>query len=162
MANKSVFPATIQFDGAIWHMVYDPNCEATVMPNINDSDVRRTTCDVVRFPGRDVPIWLLMVDIAIPSRRDSSGRIIGARRLLGFRTFDHQPASSYRIQPNELVYYVAEQSDSSAAQQFFNAITGVSEQGTVAQPKPDTSWCQQFAQEEAEIVPMQQQGEKTE
>lgn len=155
MANKSVFPSSIQFDGTTWHLVYDPSCEATVMPGINEQDVKNVTCDAVRFPGRDVPIWLMLMAIAVPSRRDSNGNIIGARRLLGFRTFDHQPPSTYRIQPNEFVYYIAEQSDGSAAQQFFNAVTGTTEKASAAAPKPDTSWCQQFAQDTGEIVPAQ-------
>lgn len=145
MANKSLFPDIINFDGTAWHMVYDPNCEATVMPSINEKDVQRMTCDTVRFPGRDLPIWLVMVSILIPSRMDTSGQLIGARRMLGFRTFDRQPPTTYRVQPNELVYYVAEQSDGSAAQRFFNAVT---RQDTVASPgqaRPDTSWCNQFA-----------------
>lgn len=153
MANKSVFPPTIKFDGTTWHMVYDPSCEATVMPNVSEQNVQRVTCDPVRFPGRDVPVWLMLMALSIPSQRDSRGQIIGARRLLGFRTFDHQPPSTYRIQPNEMVYYVAEQSDGSAAQQFFNAVTGVADQVTAVQSKPDTSWCQQFAKEEVEILP---------
>lgn len=145
MANKSMFPDTINYDGNIWHMVYDPNCEATVMPSINEKDVQRMTCDTVKFPGRDMPIWLVMVSILIPSRMDNSGNLIGARRMLGFRTFDRQPPTTYRVQPNELVYYVAEQSDGSAAQRFFNAVTRRDAAAAQGQPKPDTSWCNQLA-----------------
>lgn len=145
MANKSMFPDTITFDGTTWHMVYDPNCEATVMPSINEKDVQRMTCDAVRFPGRELPIWLVMVSILIPSRMDTSGQLIGARRMLGFRTFDRQPPTTYRVQPNELVYYVAEQSDGSAAQRFFNAVTRVDAISAQGQTKPDTSWCSQLA-----------------
>lgn len=153
MANKSVFPPTIKFDGVTWHLVYDPSCEATVMPSINEQDVKNVTCDAVRFPGRDGVIWLMLMAIAVPSRRDSSGNIIGARRLLGFRTFDHQPSTAYRIQPNEFVYYVAEQSDGSAAQQFFNAVVGIGDPAVSTPNKPDTSWCQQFVREDPEILP---------
>lgn len=142
---KSMFPDTINFDGTTWHMVYDPNCEATVMPSIGEKDVQRMTCDMVRFPGREMPIWLVMVSILIPSRMDTSGQLIGARRMLGFRTFDRQPPTTYRVQPNELVYYVAEQSDGSAAQRFFNAVTRQDMATPQGQPKPDTSWCNQLA-----------------
>lgn len=145
MANKSMFPDTIIYDGATWHMVYDPNCEATVMPGINEKDVQRVTCDTVKFPGREMPIWLIMVSILIPSRIDTAGQLIGARRMLGFRTFDRQPPTTYRVQPNELVYYVAEQSDGSAAQRFFNAVTRREEVQQASQAKPDTSWCNQLA-----------------
>ena len=153
MANSSVFPDVIQFDGSTWHMVYDQNCAATVMPSINEKDVQRITCDTVKFPGRDTPIWLVVVTIVIPSRMDGVGNLIGARRMLGFRTFERQPPPTYRVQPNELVYYVAEQSDGSAAQRFFNAITGMSE-AKMAQPnKPDTSWCKQFSALEEPALP---------
>ena len=103
------------------------------------------TCDTVRFPGREAPIWLVMVSILIPSRMDTSGQLIGARRMLGFRTFDRQPPTTYRVQPNELVYYVAEQSDGSAAQRFFNAVTRRDTALPQGQAKPDTSWCSQLA-----------------
>lgn len=148
MANMSVFPDTIEFDGSVWHLVYDPNCEATVMPSINEKDVQRITCDTVKFPGREMPIWLVVVNIAIPSQMDSMGKLIGARRMLGFRTFSQQPPTTYRVQPNELVYYVAEQSDGSAAQRFFNAVTRVNTSQPPAGSKPDTSWCKQFAADE--------------
>lgn len=148
MANKSMFPDTIIFDGTTWHMVYDPSCEATVMPSINEKDVQRMTCDAVKFPGRDMPIWLVMVSIVIPSRMDSTGQLIGARRMMGFRTFDRQPPTTYRVQPNELVYYVAEQSDGSAAQRFFNAVARVGQMEAAQSSKPDVSWCNQFAEME--------------
>lgn len=146
MANTSVFPDTITFDGATWHMVYDPSCEATVMPSVDGKNVQRITCDAVKFPGRDLPVWLMMLQILVPSSMDGSGKLIGARRMLGFRTFERQPPTTYRVQPNELVYYVAEQSDGSAAQRFFNAITGQRGEPRPAD-KPDTSWCQTFAPE---------------
>lgn len=142
--NKSVFPASIQYDGAVWHMAYDPSCAATVMPRFDDRDVVGVTCDPVRFPGRANPVWLMLVAVTIPSSRDSRGNIIGARRLIGFRTFDHQPSPAYRVQPNELVYYVAEQSNGSAAQLFFNAVTNQAEVEAEIATRPDTSWCQQF------------------
>lgn len=156
MANKSMFPDTITYDGSTWHMVYDPSCEATVMPGISEKDVQRMTCDMVRFPGRELPIWLVMVSILIPSRMDSAGQIIGARRMLGFRTFDRQPPTTYRVQPNELVYYVAEQSDGSAAQRFFNAVARISPDAPAISAKPDTSWCEQFAAiEEKPVLPVE-------
>lgn len=152
MSNSSAFPDTIEFDGSTWHMVYDPNCEATVMPSINEKDVQRITCDAVKFPGREAPIWLMIINIVIPSRMDGAGKLIGARRMVGFRTFDRQPSPAYRVQPNELVYYVAEQTDGSAAQRFFNAIARVSAEPVAAQAKPDTSWCKQFMDDNPQQV----------
>lgn len=142
---KSIFPETLMFDGMTWHLVYDPKCDATVMPSFSEKDVQGMTCDTVRYPGRDTPVWLVMVSILIPSRMDGVGQLIGSRRMLAFRTFDRQPPTTYKVQPNECVYYVAEQSDGSAAQRFFNAIARVNTPQAVSATKPDTSWCDQFA-----------------
>lgn len=145
MAISSVFPETIMFDGAQWRLVYDPSCVDTVMPNINGASVN-LTMDTVRYPGRATPVWLVVARILIPSAMDGYGKIIGSRRMIGFRTFDQQPVPGYKPQPNELVYYAAAQSDGSSAQQFFNAIANVQTVASESAEKPDTSWINQFAQ----------------
>lgn len=151
MGAKSIFPETINFDGADWRLVYDPNCVDTVLPSINERDVQSITIDAVRFPGRADPVWLTMAVILIPSAMDSMGKIIGARRLLGFRTHDRQPPPGYKVRPNELVYYAAAQSDGSAAQRFFNAVTGQDRMQPAEAEQPDSSWQKQFVAD-AEVI----------
>lgn len=156
---NSVFPEMIMFEGIPWRLAYDPNCPDTVLPSINEKDVKSVTIDAVQFPGRTTPIYLILVNILIPSAIDSTGKIIGARRLIGFRTRDAQPEPNYKVQPNELVYYVAAQTDGSVAQQFFNAVTGIGQRPQVTEAEqPDTSWCRQFSpvQPPAQPAPPQQ------
>lgn len=153
MAINSNFPETIMFDGAQWRLVYDPNCADTVMPSINERDVQSVTMDTVRFPGRPNPLWLIMVNIIIAATTDGFGKTIGARRMIGFRTSDYQPAPSYKVRPNELVYYAASQADGSVAQRFFNAVTVLSQvEKQETSDKPDTSWTKHFAPVEAVVV----------
>lgn len=145
MAVNSNFPETIMFDGMQWRLVYDPNCTDTVMPSVNERDVQGVTMDAVRFPGRQNSVWLIMVNITIPASSDGFGKPIGARRMIGFRTSDYQPLPSYKVRPNELVYYAASQADGSVAQRFFNAVTILSQVTQSESDKPDTSWTKQFA-----------------
>lgn len=145
MAVNSVFPETINFDGTSWRLVYDPSCTDTVMPSINERDVQGILVDAVTYPGRQNPMWLIMVNIVIPASTDGFGKPIGARRMIGFRIKDQQPLPSYRIKPNELVYYAAAQTDGSVAQRFFNSVTILSRMASEESDKPDTSWIKQFS-----------------
>lgn len=145
MAINSVFPETINFDGASWRLVYDPSCTDTVMPSINERDVQGVLVDAVTYPGRQNPMWIIMVNIQIPASTDGFGKPIGARRMIGFRIKDQQPLPSYRIKPNELVYYAAAQADGSVAQRFFNSVTILSRMTAEESDKPDTSWIKQFS-----------------
>lgn len=152
MATNSIFPDTIMYDGVQWRLVYNPDCPDTVMPSINERDVQSVTMDTVSYPGRANPIWLIMVSIVIPASVDGFGKSIGARRMIGFRTMDRQPLPSYRVRPNELVYYAASQADGSAAQRFFNAVTVLSRVTAEEAEKPDTSWIRQLAGEERQAL----------
>lgn len=145
MAVNSVFPETINFDGTSWRLVYDPSCTDTVMPSINERDVQGVLVDAVTYPGRPNPMWIIMVNILIPASTDGFGKPIGARRMVGFRIKDQQPLPSYRVRPNELVYYAAAQADGSVAQRFFNAVTILSRMDGGDSEKPDTSWIKQFS-----------------
>lgn len=145
MAVNSVFPETIMFDGLSWRLVYDPSCPDTVMPSINERDVQNVTMDTVNYPGRPNPVWIIMVNILIPASTDGFGKPIGARRMIGFRTKDQQPLPSYRVRPNELVYYAASQADGSVAQRFFNAVTILARMPQEETGQPDTSWIKEFA-----------------
>lgn len=143
MATASRFPAVIEFDGAIWHLLHDPSNPNSVRPNVTDRDVQGVSVDPVKLPGNPKQVWLVAVSILIPSQMVEN-KIIGARRMVGFRLKDVQPLPSERVRPDELVYYMAEQSDGSAAQRFINAIVGAPLQQPVEEEKPDTSWCKQM------------------
>lgn len=156
MAVNSVFPETIHFDGTDWRLAYDPSCTDTVMPSINERDVQGVMVDAVTYPGRPNPMWIIMVNIQIPASSDGFGKPIGARRMIGFRIKDQQPLPSYRIRPNELVYYVAAQADGSVAQRFFNAVTILSRMDKGESEKPDTSWIKQFSPTQTIAQPVQQ------
>lgn len=146
MAIASKFPAAIEFDGAIWHLLHDPSNPNSVRPNVTERDVQGVSADPVKIPGNQKQLWLVTVSILIPSQMVDN-KIIGARRMVGFRLNEYQPLPSDRVRPEDLVYYIAEQSDGSAAQRFINAILGA----PVHQPedeKPDTSWCKQMFTEQ--------------
>lgn len=144
MITKSSFPATIEFDGSTWYLVHDPNDPNSVRPNINEQDVQCVSSDPVKLPNNPNQLWLVAVSVLVPSQTDSRGRIIGSRRMVGFRLNDQQPVQGSPVRPDELVYYVAAQTDgSSAAQRFIDAIFGslVPQQ---EEDKADTSWCKQM------------------
>lgn len=143
----SPFPDAIMYDGVQWRKVYDPSCPDTVMPSINERDVQSVSMDAVNYPGRQTPIWIIMVNIIIPPSTDGFGQPISARRMIGFRTKESQPPPSYRVRPNELVYYAAAQADGSAAQRFFNAVTVLSRMPAAESEKPDISWIREFEPE---------------
>lgn len=144
MAGEFQFPDVIQYEGINWHLVYAPNNERTVMPNLNGSQTLSITCDPIQVPGRNKPAYLVIADILYPARRDPSGRLISERRMKGFRTYDYQPANPNVVNPNDCVYYVAESSSRgvSAAQQFFDAVIGGPSPVTeIPTTKIDSSWC---------------------
>lgn len=143
MAGEFQFPPVIQYEGLNWHLVYAPNNETTVMPNLEGSQTLSMTCDPIQIAGRNAPAFLVIVDILYPARRDPSGRLIGERRMKGFRTYDYQPANPSVVNPRDCVYYVAEPSGrgASAAQRFFDAVIGPQQRLEAQAAKTDASWC---------------------
>lgn len=146
MATKSVFPETLEFDGAIWHMVYDPKCETTVMPNLAGANILSIDRTPVRFPGATADSFMVTTDIIFPAHADSQGRLVNERRMKGFRTYDYAPASPAMVKPEELVYYVAEPTtgNGSAAQRFLNALVGARGAEAPVKDTVDTSWIDKF------------------
>lgn len=154
MAVKSVFPDTLEYDGAVWHMVYDPTCETTVMPNLANAQFSPLQCTPVQFGEGKGKAFMVTVDILFPAHTDSQGRLVNERRMKGFRTYDYAPASPAMVKPEELVYYVAEPSigNSSAAQRFLNALVGARQAENPPKDTVDTSWVDKFGRKEEAAV----------
>lgn len=137
------FPAVIQYDGINWHLIYAPDNQITTMPSLEGSQTLSMTCDPIQVPGRNAPAFIVIVDILFPARRDPSGRLIGERRMKGFRTYDYQPANPSVVNPRDCVYYMAEPSGrgASAAQRFFDSVIGPQQKLEAQAAQPDSSWC---------------------
>lgn len=157
MTKKSPFREVISYDGSIWHLVYDPRNPNMIAPSLQGANISPLTVSKVRFPsGRDA--WLVTMGVIFPSTTDITGKVINARRLLGFRTFDHEPPNGIPLPYNDFAYYLAEPGNGaqSAAQQFLDAVTGVG-QPPVQEPeseKPDSAWTDMFAENETPAPPV--------
>lgn len=146
MAGEFRFPPYIHFDDMKWRLIYAPDDPNTVAPNLTDSQQLSMTCDPVTIPGRSTPIYLVIIDILFPSHRNSAGNFIPERRLKAFRTYSHPPYSPQDVRPQECVYYMAEGGGrGSAAQRFFDAITGQAQAQAQLEAQADASWCKDLA-----------------
>lgn len=152
MARKSAFRETIQYDGTIWHLVFDPASTYMVAPNMQGARISPLTVNKVVFRKTGQPAWIATLGVVFPAGVDSVGRLVNERRMLGFRTFDYEPPKQLSIPYNELAYYVAEpvSGNDSAAQRFLDAVGGVDQPPVIESEKDqvDTSWTQQFAEAE--------------
>lgn len=152
MARKSAFRETIQYDGAVWHLVYDPASSYMVAPDLRGASVSPLTVNKVIFPKTGQPAWIATLGVVFPTGVDSVGRLVNERRMLGFRTFDYEPPKQLSIPYNEFAYYVAEpvSGNDTAAQRFLNAVSGADQPSAVEaeKGKVDASWTEQFAEDE--------------
>lgn len=155
MAKKSNFRDVIQYDGHIWHLVYDPNSDITVPPNLGGAQVGPLIINEVRFPNDPKPAWLVTMGVLFPPTTDMTGRVVNERRMLGFRTFDYEPPKQLQLPYTELAYYLAEPSvgDDSMAQRFLEAVIGINQPSTqqLTQAEKDTSWTERFAKAEEAV-----------
>lgn len=146
MAGEFVFPNEIEYEGMHWHLLYSPTDPKTIAPSLDGAQILSVSCDPVTVAGRDQPIYLAMIHILFPAKQDMSGRVVGERRLLGFRTYAYvQPNFNLNnIKPNECVFYMANLQGmaASAAQRFFDAVTGANHPVQEPVDKVDASWCQ--------------------
>lgn len=147
--RKSVFRDVIQYDGRVWHLVYDPNSDITVAPNLAGAQVGPLITNEVQFPGDTKPSWLVTMGVLFPPTTDMTGRVVNERRMLGFRTFDYEPPKQLQLPVSELAYYLAEPGvgSDSMAQQFLNAVIGVNQPSPqqIGQAEKDASWTEKFA-----------------
>lgn len=151
--KKSVFRDVIEYDGRLWHLVYDPNSDVTVAPNLSGAQVGPLIVNSVQFPGDSRPAWIATMGVVFPPTTDMRGRVVSERRLLGFRTFDYEPPKQLTLPYNELAYYLAEPSvgNDSAAQRFLDAVMGRGQPAPqqLSDVERDVSWTERFAQAEA-------------
>lgn len=152
MARKSAFQETIEFEGATWHLVFDPASTYMVAPNLQGAQITPLRVNKVVFSRTGQPAWIATLCVTYPAGVDSMGRLVNERRMLGFRTFDYEPPKQLSIPYNEFAYYVAEpvSGNDSMAQRFLDAVSGANKQGGVGGDKPqvDVSWTKQFVEDE--------------
>ncbi|MBD5585794.1 MAG: hypothetical protein HDQ88_11990 [Clostridia bacterium] len=127
-----------------------------IAPNLQGANISPLTVNKVQFRnGREA--WLVTMGVIFPSTTDVTGKVINARRLLGFRTFDHEPQNGIPLPYNDFAYYLAEVGNGaqSAAQQFLDAVTGVGQPQEQEQEsdKPDAAWTDMFEENEAHQAP---------
>lgn len=146
MAGEFKFPDTLQFDGISWRLLYAPYDPKTVPPNLSEAQIPSFTCNPVAVSGRDTPLYIAIADVIFPAQRDSTGRIVGERRLKGFRIFSQRPYSPNDVKINDCVFYIAETSGvgGSVAQRFFDALIGHAPTDSAGQSS-DASWCKELA-----------------
>lgn len=151
MAKKSVFRETIEYDGTVWHLVYDPNASATMAaPSLQGANLSPLVKNKIKFPNDPNPAWIVTMGIVFPAATDLHGNLVNERRMLAFRTFNREPQEGVPIPYNDLAYYLAEPvtSENSAAQKFVDAIIGVGqpEPEQAKEKEPDASWTERFVQ----------------
>lgn len=145
------FPQTIVYDGRVWHLQYAPDNPITVRPDMQGSQVVSATCDPVRVPGREQPLYVAILDIVFPARQDIYGNVMSERRLKGFRTYITPPPqlNPQTVPVEDCAFYVAEPSNeqtTSAAQRFFDAIMGQAQAEERKAKQADGAWCQELSQ----------------
>ena len=144
MANTSLFPSSVEFEGDIWHLLYDPANDTTVQPNLSGARVIKTACDPVRVAGapEGKTLYMVVVDLLIPASAEV-GRVTTEKRLKAFRVYDYMPPNLDAVQPREMVYYIAEPrlaSKGNASQAFLDTVLGVALAENRKKNAVDTGW----------------------
>ena len=169
MANTSLFPSSVEFEGDIWHLLYDPANDTTVQPNLSGARVIKTACDPVRVAGapEGKTLYMVVVDLLIPASAEV-GRVTTEKRLKAFRVYDYMPPNLDAVQPREMVYYIAEPrlaSKGNASQAFLDTGLGVALAENRKKNAVDTGWGRELlggtrqAEKPGEAVPEGKSGE---
>ena len=144
---KFEFPRQITYESQVWHLVYAPSAENTILPNLEGFTVINTDLQPVMIPGRNNPIFIRIIDLISPAHTNQAGEVVSEKRMKGFRTYSEPPLNP-NVSPNSCVFYltVPSQSDGvSSAQKFFDAVIGQSQKMLQEQAKADSSWCDELA-----------------
>lgn len=130
MAGESIFAPVFEMNGDTWHLVYDPNCGVTPMPDLSRARVWPAVHGPVFVNGRQ--LYGVAFDLVIPGV--SNGNMVSPeRRLRAFRVFEIPPCKPEDTFPmqilkvSEMVYYAqAPKHDDGAnvVQQFIMASLG--------------------------------------
>lgn len=147
------FPKTFLDRGKTWHLLYSPDDPNTMLPALDGGKVAALVVDPLYLPGREAPIWVLRVDITLPSVAND-GRMVGERHLRGIRTFAQQPIAPDRVPPMEMAFYLREPDVSrggSETQDFMLSLLGVAAQEQ--KPEVDREWMGMLSGAQAEAAP---------
>lgn len=144
------FPRSFHDRGKTWHLLYSPDDQTTMLPSLDGGKVAALVVDPLYLPGRDEPIWVVRVDITLPSVA-SDGRMVGERHLRGIRTFAQRPVAPDRTPPLEMAFYLREpeeRSGNSETQDFMLSLLGVVAQEQ--KPEVDRNWMGMLSDAQAE------------
>lgn len=136
---KSMFPVSFQFDNETWHLQYDPANPMTVKPDLTHSRIMKAACDPVTLPNTEKTLYLVVLDIIIPATQPVSLE----RRLLAIRIYDARPVSLEAVNPNEMLYYVAQpkfDNEGNRSQALFNTLLGQVMTESQPEQKIDRGW----------------------
>lgn len=125
MAYK--FPEAIQAEGHTWRLTYDPSNPSTVMPDLRTPKVQNVSGQWVEVAGQNGPerLYMVVVDLLYPAVTQPN-YMKPAQFVRGFRLYPSE-MNPERVPPQEMAMYVREvQQAGSSAQEFLNAILGVS------------------------------------
>lgn len=148
------FPSVIQYDGLAWHLIYAPDVENMLPPNLEGAVVQSLTCDPVKVPNRQQPMFLTMLDIVFPARQDPSGKkVVGEKKLKAFRLYDTPPYDPSQVKPIDCSFYLAapQGAGESAAQRLLNAVMGACHEDA-QKDEADASWCDALAKLQTQEV----------
>lgn len=134
------FPKTFSDRGKTWHLMYSPDDQTTMLPALDGGKVAALVVDPLHLPGRPEPLWVLRVDVTLPSIA-SDGRVLGERHLRGIRTFAQRPVAPDTVPPREMAFYLEEpqsRGQNSETQDFMLSLLGVAFEER--KPEIDTEW----------------------
>lgn len=162
---KFEFPQQITYDSQVWHLVYAPSVESTILPNLEGFTIVNTDFQPVKMPGRSNPVFIRIIDLISPAHTNQAGEVVSEKRMKGFRLYFEPPLNT-NVSPNSCVFYLTVPSPSdgvSSSQKFFDAIIGQSQKALQQQAKADIEWCDELAnlkESSNEQQASQQDGEK--
>lgn len=130
MAGESIFASVFEMDGDTWHLVYDPGCGVTPMPDLSKARVWPAVHGPVFINGRE--LYGVALDFVIPGAASGHG-VVPERKLRAFRVFDTppcKPTDPFPLQilkASEMVYYALapkNECEANSVQQFISASLG--------------------------------------
>lgn len=135
------FPKTIQVQGSVWYLVYDPNSPNTIEPSLQDAKVQNVFGSWVRVPngqGGVGQVFMSVVDLIIPQVNMPTYKK-PAQILRGF-CLSPQEVDPYTQPPKSMAMYTKEaEPPVNVAQEFLNAVL-IQSSEIQAQEQPKGDW----------------------
>lgn len=148
------FPATLQAEGFVWHLIYDPDGANTVLPNLQQAKLLNVFGQWVQVPtgsGEPGKVFMAVVDLSFPAVNTPSYRK-PAQYVRGFRLYPNQVDPS-TAPPQEMAMYIREiEPPSNVAQEFIDAVLGMSA-AEQSKQNPDTEWTRILSSASSSAVP---------